>query len=379
VADTILPELPALVDDILEALRVGVPAYAQPLDGSFGRGVRLGVESALREFVELIGRPDSARHGRDVYVNLGRGEMRAGRSLNALLAAYRLGARVAWRRISAAGVRAGLAPETMYVLAEAMFAYIDELSADSVEGYALEQSLAAGEAQRRRRRLVELMVQPASDPAAIESAAAEAGWRLPRRLAVLAVDAPDADSLSPALPPDAVAAHLEGGVIVLVPDPEAPGRDAALRRAAGSMPAGLGPTVAWAGAARSSARAGAALDLARRGGPAGSFVRAREHLADLLLTADRELARELAAERLSPLDGTPAPVRARLAETLRAWLDHQGRLQPVATALHVHPQTVRYRLGQLRERFGTALDDPAGRFELALALRAEAVAAADEA
>ena len=42
----------------------------------------------------------------------------------------------------------------------------------------------------------------------------------------------------------------------------------------------------------------------------------------------------------------------------------------VAAELHVHPQTVRYRLERLRESFGSALDDPDARFELELALRA---------
>jgi DNA-binding PucR family transcriptional regulator len=37
----------------------------------------------------------------------------------------------------------------------------------------------------------------------------------------------------------------------------------------------------------------------------------------------------------------------------------------------VHPQTVRYRLGRLRELFGEQLDDPQHRVELELALRAE--------
>jgi len=45
-------------------------------------------------------------------------------------------------------------------------------------------------------------------------------------------------------------------------------------------------------------------------------------------------------------------------------------VQAVAAELDVHPQTVRYRLRQLRELFGDALEDPEGRFELALALRA---------
>ena len=60
--------------------------------------------------------------------------MRAGRSLESLLGAYRIGARVAWRRFAAAGVRAGLAPDTLYSLAESIFAYIDVLSAESAEG-----------------------------------------------------------------------------------------------------------------------------------------------------------------------------------------------------------------------------------------------------
>jgi sugar diacid utilization regulator len=36
--------------------------------------------------------------------------------------------------------------------------------------------------------------------------------------------------------------------------------------------------------------------------------------------------------------------------------------------LHLHPQTVRYRLGQLRALFGSALDEPASRAALLLAL-----------
>jgi len=72
---------------------------------------------------------------------------------------------------------------------------------------------------------------------------------------------------------------------------------------------------------------------------------------------------------LPPLAELPAGARLRLSETLRAWLDHQGRIPPIAEALHVHPQTVRYRLGRLRELFGAALEDPQARFELELALR----------
>jgi DNA-binding PucR family transcriptional regulator len=84
---------------------------------------------------------------------------------------------------------------------------------------------------------------------------------------------------------------------------------------------------------------------------------------------DPELVASLAAVRLAPLDALRDSSRERFAETLLAWLQHRGERQHVAAALHVHPQTVGYRLGKLREMFGAVLDDPQGRFELEVALR----------
>ncbi len=107
VAAVLRPQLPGLAGEIIEAISGGVPDYARPLRGPFGEGLRAGVDQALRRFVDLVERPDTAPDpGREIYVNLGRGEMRAGRGLDALLAAYRLGARVAWRRLAAAGEEA---------------------------------------------------------------------------------------------------------------------------------------------------------------------------------------------------------------------------------------------------------------------------------
>jgi len=99
-AEVIEPELAALRDEILAVIAEEVPEYARPLEGSFGRGIRLGVEEALRQFARLVANPDGGRgQSREVYVGLGRGEMREGRSLDSLQAAYRVGARVSWRRI----------------------------------------------------------------------------------------------------------------------------------------------------------------------------------------------------------------------------------------------------------------------------------------
>ena len=87
-----------------------VPEYARPLEGSFGHGVRTGVTEALRQFVALIRDPDRGRGPgpRGVRRALGRGELREGRTLDALQSAYRVGARVAWRRLSGPRSSAGL-------------------------------------------------------------------------------------------------------------------------------------------------------------------------------------------------------------------------------------------------------------------------------
>src|SRR5213076_2476012 len=113
------------------------------------------------------------------------------------------------------------------------------------------------------------------------------------------------------------------------------------------------------------------LSVQGRLSPTGqSLIVAEDHLPALLLAAEPGLAAELARIRLAPLDALGPGPRERLAATLRAWLDRPGQVQAVAAGLGVHPQTVRYRLKQLRELFGTSLDDPEARFELALALRA---------
>jgi hypothetical protein len=171
----------------------------------------------------------------------------------------------------------------------------------------------------------------------------------------------------------AVGGAAGGLACIFVPDPDAPGRR---RQIVAELDAGgapeiisLGPTVPWHASVASLRRAAAAYRLAAAGRIAGGLVVAEDHLATLLLAADRALAADLAASRLAPLAQLGDGPRVRLTETLRAWLDRPGQVQAIAAELDVHPQTVRYRLRQLRELFGTRLDDPEARFELALALR----------
>ena len=184
VASVIEPELEAATEEILDAIAREVPEYARPLEGCFGRGIRSGVSEALRQFVALIRDPDADRSaGPRGLSRAGRGELRQGRTLDSLQAAYRVGARVAWRRLGGRGAGGGPRPATLSLLAESIFAYIDQLAADSVEGYAeamaeLEDERPAAAAPSRalccvtRRR-----ARPTSRPRAGRTGRGRARWR----------------------------------------------------------------------------------------------------------------------------------------------------------------------------------------------------------
>jgi len=193
VASRLQPALPALVEEIIDAVQVAVPAYERGLD----RNVRTGVQQAMEGFLELVAGGDEAQlPGHDVYFAFGRGEARSGRSLDALLSAYRAGARVAWRGMARAGDSAGVDPQELYSLAEAIFAYIDEISAVTAEGYTFEQSLAMRERQEQARRLIEaLLAEPQAPPADLRRIAEAAGWDLPESVAVLVFQSDHRDAV----------------------------------------------------------------------------------------------------------------------------------------------------------------------------------------
>ena len=374
VGPALRPELLGATEEIIAAVRAGVPEYARPLEGRFGRRITEGVSVALNQFVDLLG-VDSSPGDLRVYRGLGQLEHREGRTLAALQSAYQVGTRTAWRRIADSPAARQLPPDVIFALAEALFTYVEQLGAASVAGWAYEDARNAGSVQTRRHALVELLArQPPAPVAEVERVAAAAAWRLPERLAALVVE--DAVAVAARLP-GAVGANLDPVGVVLVPVPErpVPGRTAwqdRVKIAVRDRPAVLGPVVALARASRSVARAQAAWPLHVAGllgtEPVG-VVRADAHLLALLLAAEPELAAELCEHALAPLHTLPAGAGARGEQTLRAWLDAHGDVSVAAATLHVHPQTVRYRLAALREAFGETLDDPGARLELAIALR----------
>ena len=370
-------------DDIIDQVRGEVAEYALSMDGEFGQNIRRGVSVALEQFLRLLGTDDELPDTR-VYFELGRVEHRHGRTMDALQSAYRVGSRVMWRRISAGSDSYGLGPDGIFRLAEALFQYIEQLAAASVAGYAHEQSLTAGSRQARRQTLVAALVRtPPAEGPELERLVREAEWALPRSLAVVVCEEDAMPALCRRLPTDVLGSRVDGLGVLVVPDPDGPGRGDALVEATAGAPAVVGPTVPVDQVARTVERARAAWPLVlsgeigpepdddrpRTARPASGLVRADDHLLALLLHADVSVTADLVAQRLEPLRRMTTSARDRAVTTLRAWLDAHGDIAETAGLLHVHPQTVRYRLARLKESFAGALDDPVARLEVALALR----------
>lgn len=363
------PYVVGATDEIIAEVRAQVAEYARPLKGNFGNRITQGVSVALGQFVGLLG-SDTDLPDTRIYAELGRVEHREGRTLAALQSAYQVGTRTVWRAVGESPVARALPPDVIFALAEALFSYVEQLSAASVAGWAQEEAMQAGSLQTRRNALVEALVaRPPVEAAEIEKLATAAGWTVPARLAALVVD--DAVEVAARIP-GAVAADLDPAGVAFVPAVR-DGLEEVVRAALRDRSAVLGPVVPAAEAHRSAARARAAWPahaaglLARDGDP---LLRADTHLVELLLVGAPDLAADLRDRVTGPLQDMPSGAAARALETLRAWLDAHGDVSTAAAALHVHPQTVRYRLASLREIYGEALDDPAERLALTVGLRA---------
>jgi hypothetical protein len=367
--------LPAVAEQTVLAVIAEVPSYAGALSGDMRVNIERAVQMALGGFVRL------AENTRDAdprtplepalaaAYELGRGEARDGRTMDALLAAYRVGARVAWRELSSVMVDEGLPAGAVAEFAELVFAYIDGLSAASVAGHGDERATTGRVRERYLERLGQRLLEGAPTDE-LAAAAERAGWDPPQTLtAVLVPEAhvrPSLAALDPrtlGLPGDLVGA--DDAAILLVPDAAGP-RRARLLRALEGRDAVVGPARPWTAVAASVHRARQTRDLITSG--SREAIDTEAHLAALLIHSDAEALADLRRRVLEPLSELRPSAGERLEQTLRSWLLHQGRRDDVAAELMVHPQTVRYRMTQLRELYGDRLHDPAAVLELVIAL-----------
>lgn len=359
--------LPQLAERVVAAIMDEVPSYSVPFQGRMGRTIEAAVALALDGFLDMAAavETDGAAGNRPEQVlaaayELGRGEARAGRSMDALAAAYRIGTSTSWRELSRTAVEHGLPAEGLVRFAELVFDYLDQLSAVSVAGHADE---LAREGRLRERHLAQLAVAliGGREEERLVKLAEQADWRIPSSLTAVVLPQVTARSVRPRL--DARTLELVGDVEALESRPDhavllAPGSRTALLRALEGAPAVVGPTVPWSEVSGSFDRALRALSLDLADERPGDPLDTDAHLAGLVVRADPTALADLRIRVLAPLEEIREGQREKLVETLRAWLLHQGRRDEIAAALFVHPQTIRYRMGQLREVYGDRIDDP---------------------
>jgi hypothetical protein len=364
--------LPHLGEDVVASIIAEVPSYQDALSGPMGETIRTAVRVALGGFLSLASGlgadiPAATPPALEGAYELGRGEARSGRTTEALLAAYRIGARVAWRELSATAVAGGMKPEALVEFAALVFAWIDEVSDASVAGHADELE-STGRVQRQlRERLARRLLDGASADV-LDDAAARAGWTAPETLtAVLLPKAqvgPVLAQVTPATLELEEVTGLEELTLLLVPDAHGRRRRPLLRALEGRG-AMTGPAKPWREAHVSFERARRALAAGL--GSVGA-ADTEQHQVELVLSADADARADLRAQVLAPLDGLRPATVEKLTETLRSWLLHQGRREEVAAELFVHPQTVRYRMSQLRDAYGDRLEDPTMLLALTVAL-----------
>ncbi|MEV7283804.1 helix-turn-helix domain-containing protein [Streptomyces sp. NPDC093252] len=375
-ASIALAEAPGLAEEIMREIRREYPQLPVVMDENGEPMALVGIRRAIEVFVQHLdrsgGRPTVPP---DVFHDFGRGEGYGGRSLDSLQAIYRMGVRLAWRRFADIGQRVEIPPPAMYELVDAGYEYLDGLVDRSVRGYAEAAARQAGERLRLQKRLMELLLteRHRGDPAeALGERAARIGWPLPRKVAVGVLLRPAREAVAPAVPQGVLLDMEYEQPRMVVPEPTAAGRPELLHRALGGWAGAIGPPVALADAAKSLRWAEAAVRLMERGLlPAGEVLFCTEHTEALVLLQPEELIDDLAVRCLAPLVHCGPTHGRRLAETLLAWLETRGGAPEVAGRLGVHPQTVRYRLRQIRELWGDEIDDPDRRFELELVLRAQ--------
>ncbi len=362
--------LPEILTEVRELFRTDWPDYAEFLANEQDE-----VTEAAREFLRLLvgiveHEPNNSGPQSILFEEVGRIQYRDGNDLTSLLSAYQLGARIAWRHVSQTALELNVDPSTLASLAEAVFIFVDQLSNASARGYVLEQSESSAERERLREELVDLLLSDRADLSAVRGAASRAGWPLPREAAVILID-PD----NPV--GQTVLSRLDSSCLLfrrrtywgaIVPDPVRPGRRQRLTDALRGAGAVIGYPVPLENLPASTHIAEVAAALLREGVLDQDPVFADDHLDAIIVHRDPRVLAAFRGQMLAPLSAVSVAVQERLTETLVSWLRHFGDRQAIAAELHVHPQTVRYRMAQLHELFGATLDDPVGRARLTLAL-----------
>jgi DNA-binding PucR family transcriptional regulator len=322
-------------------------------------------------------RPATHQELREV-AQLGILQARGSQSVEPILSAYRIAARVGWDAILAAWRdHPDASPEALVVTADYVFGALDQVAAEVTRTYlhAREQHMLRG--KRARARLLHSLVSDTFDnELAIQKQALAVDFQLAAAYVALVVKSDDGvqDVLGRIeLPARALADATDEHTLVLLwpadghaVEDQVLGLMADLRQGRARVRAGLGAEhPGLRGISRSYLEAQQAVEVGRKLRPDAALYQHDEVAPYLVLAQNPLVAERYVRHVLGRL--LEADARGTLMDTLDALLSH-GSVKDAAAGLGLHRHTVLYRIEKLRDLVGGDLDDPATRQRLRLAL-----------
>ena len=408
------PRLPTGLTSELERRRSGMARHMARAvvslvrwDGSTGvppqrEAIVKACEAGLDLFLAAAreARPATNEELRRV-AQLGILQARSSQSVEPILAAYRIAARVAWDAILAAWRgHPDATPEAIMLTANYVFTALDQVAAEVTKTYlhAREQHMQRG--TRAQTRLFHALISDNFDSElelqkqalALNIPIAPTGYVVAVCKLIVGSRDRDGERGGNALAEVATSLDMPRGAIHHATDPSTlvvlwPAESAASVDTVGLFLAQLQEeAVKRSGTARARVRAGIggyhpglrgisrsyleaqqALEAGRKLRPEGIAHRHDELIPHLVLVQNPRLAERFVANSLGRLTEPKLRNREQLMETLEAYLV-LGSVKDAAAALKLHRHTVLYRLGKLREILGGDLEVPATRLRLQFAL-----------
>jgi hypothetical protein len=361
---------------VMTLVRWDDAAGAVPHRDAIERACAAGIDLFLATAREA--RPATQRELREV-AQLGILQARSTRSVEPVLAAYRMAARVAWNAILRAWRdHPDASPEALVLTANYVFTALDQVAAQVTRTYvhAREQHMLRG--TRARTRLLHSLISDTFDnELAIQKQALGVNVALAAGYVVMVIrsDGEDVQELALALdlPARALADSTDQRTLVVLWPSDRPRADEELRslvrdlrgRARVRFRAGLGGEHAGLrGISRSYLEAQQAVEIGRKLRPEALLHHHDEVAPYLVLAQNPMVAERYVQHVLGPL--LRADARGALLETLQAVLA-TGTVKAAAATLRLHRHTVLYRMEKVRELLGDP-DEPALRQRLQLAL-----------
>ena len=356
-----------LAQEMVAAFRSEISGYTRLPDSVVAGQIlavsQSNVELFFRSITELRGPTEEELVP---FRESARSRAEEGLPLEDLLHAYRLGGRLGWQALVAAA-----RPEEYPALlsaAELLMRYIDTVSSVVAQTYLDEHQHLVSEEERRQRALLEALAHPEREVPALRDLAERVGFPIAERYRPFCKALPGAPThahsqLASELRTRGVLALTEGDRVTGLTTEDA---DPRVFDGPHSLYV-LGAPAPRAELAAALADVRMLLGFAGREGMEGA-IEVDGFLLELLLARSPDLADRLAGRVLGPLDAYAERRSSDLLETLEAFLACELDRRRTAQQLHVHPNTLDYRLRRIAELTGLEPGRPRDLVLLELAL-----------